>query len=392
MATKAYTKALWAVFGRFFLKARLAVSLVSIVGLVLMGSESASAQPQTATASTPAQVAISVTAQDQAAATSLVSARFHLMLAQTTAAKGAVQDLPSISLPKQIRSSDLSLSLPSPPSPSFYPDEVFNLGSVLHGIPGSTIATAKSHPIYLGVTNVTGDTTCGSATGSCWGNPNLFLSDFSLSTFSHLLDQYAGSSTSNRYPEGTIFTATTTVFAGTSGVPTLSENDILQFVHSAAKNSLGGSGLGHIYHFFIPAHVDTCMDEGPCYSPDNAKTFVFCAYHSRVVFSDIPSPVYYTVQPFQDVAHCQVPASSPTPPNGQLADSTNSTLSHELSESITDPDLTTGFRSLLSNASPLQEIGDLCQSPLSFTESLNGHSFEIQLEYSNTYEACASSP
>jgi hypothetical protein len=134
------------------------------------------------------------------------------------------------------------------------------------------------------------------------------------------------------------------------------------------------------------------MDEGPCYSPDNPKTAVFCAYHSRVVFSDIAAPVYYTVQPFQNVAGCQVPASSPTPPNGRLADSTDSTLSHELSETITDPDLTTGFRSLLSNASPLQEIGDLCQSPLSFTESLNGHLFEIQLEYSNTYEACASSP
>jgi len=258
------------------------------------------------------------------------------------------------------------------------------------GTPGPTIVTAKSHPIYLGVTNVSGDAGCGSFSGACWGNPNLFLTDFGLSTFSHLLDQYVGSSANNRYTLGSIFAASTTVFPGMSGFPTISENDILAFVHAAAKVS--GSGLGHIYHFFIPKGVDTCIDEGPCYSPDNPATFAFCAYHFSVVFSDI-GPVFYSVEPFQNVPGCQVPSSNPTPPNGQLADSTNNFISHELSETISDPVPGTGFVSFLSSPTLFNEIADLCESPvLKFTESLNGHLFEIQADYSDTYEACATSP
>ena len=70
------------------------------------------------------------------------------------------------------------------------------------------------------------------------------------------------------------------------------ENDILGIVHAAAK--IAGTGYTHIYHVFIPKGVDTCMDEGPCYSPDNGNSFVFCAYHFTVKFADLASKVYYT--------------------------------------------------------------------------------------------------
>jgi hypothetical protein len=362
---------------------------IIFAAIVFMWIDKAAAQAEADVQSAPSHVALAVTPEDQAAAASLVSARYHLMLAQTPAAKLANQNIPALKLPKNA-SSEIINSLPSPPPPAFYPDEVLNFNLVFTGTSGPTIVTAKSHPIYLGVTNVSGDAGCGTSSGVCWGNPNLFLTDFGLSTFSHLLDQYVGSSANNRYTLGMIFFASTTVFPGTSGVPTLSENDILAFVHAAAK--IGGSGLGHIYHFFIPKGVDTCFDEGGCYSPDHPATFVFCAYHFHAVFSDIGS-VFYSVEPFQNVPGCQVPASHPTPPNGQLADSTNNVLSHELSETISDPVPGTAFVSFLSLPTFGAEIGDLCQSPvLHFTESLNGHTFEIQAEYSDTYEACATSP
>ncbi|HEV2715369.1 MAG TPA: hypothetical protein VGU64_08915, partial [Terriglobales bacterium] len=96
----------------------------------------------------------------------------------------------------------------------------------------------------------------------------------------------------------------------------------------------------------------------------------------------------YTVEPFQNVLGCQVPFSSPTPPNGQLADSTNNSLSHEFFETVTDPDVFTGFRA--TNTS-FGEIGDVCVGAVAVF-ALNGHDYEIQLEYSDTYHACASTP
>jgi len=74
----------------------------------------------------------------------------------------------------------------------------------------------------------------------------------------------------------------------------------------------------------------------------------------------------------------------PPNPNGALADSTNSVLSHELIESITDPDLDAWFSnsSLLSSGA---EIGDLCEpienanaQLLDSYVSLNGNSYQTE--------------
>ena len=70
------------------------------------------------------------------------------------------------------------------------------------------------------------------------------------------------------------------------------------------------------------------------YSPDNPATFAFCAFHASVNFSDV-GHVLFTVEPFQNVPGCAVGKPSP---NGVLVDSTASVLSHQLIETITDPD------------------------------------------------------
>jgi hypothetical protein len=70
----------------------------------------------------------------------------------------------------------------------------------------------------------------------------------------------------------------------------------------------------------------------------------FCAYHN-------------SVEPFQNVNDCQV---RPGTTNGQLLDSTNSLLSHELIETITDPDgdAWISFRAVVLAR---LEIGDECE-------------------------------
>jgi hypothetical protein len=97
--------------------------------------------------------------------------------------------------------------------------------------------------------------------------------------------------------------------------------------------------------------------------------------------------------PYQDIAvknvgACTVATSKADPsPNGALIDSTASTLSHEYSESITDPDPPTGW----VNGRTGNEIGDEC-AYIPDLVALGGKNYDIQPEYSNKYHACANQP
>jgi hypothetical protein len=322
-------------------------------------------------------LAIEVTGEDRIAAATITASRYHLLLTKQAKAAGNSADSPNVKLPSRTHAAVAKTALPSPPANTFfYPDDVEKTVST-----GKTIVTSQHHPIYINCPSPSTPTTC-------WGNPAAFLVNLDASSMIHLSDQYTGSTTNGRYTVGTQYAASVTIYPGTSGVPTLGENDLLGLVHSAAK--LSGSGYGHIYHLFIPKGVDTCMDEGPCYSPDNANTFVFCAYHYSVKFSDIASPVYYTVEPYQGplpapLLSCAVPTGTP---NGQLVDSMATSLLHETFETITDPDINTGYRAVNSS---LGEVGDLCEGFL-FGVAMNSHTYAVQAIYSDKYEACATTP
>lgn len=170
------------------------------------------------------------------------------------------------------------------------------------------------------------------------------------------------------------------------------ENELWAIAHAVAK--VDSSGTGRLYHLFLPSGMDTCFDMGLCYSSDSVNNWAFCAYHSAVAFSDIGT-VLFTVEPYQDVAGCNVQTPSP---NGHLADSTNSTLSHETFEAITDPEGGTGHVNRFDLDLADAEIGDECQVLSNTTGAvvptflINGHSYEVRLEYSNTYHACAEVP
>jgi len=325
---------------------------------------------------------VDVTTTDQVAATYGVSNfAFHIFPPKTLAGQTTLaHNLGTAGILTRTSVGAAAATIPAVPAPGFYGEDVTYLG-------GKVLKFTTSHPIYVNMDS------CGGSVASCWGDPKTFLTDLSNSNFIHVTDQYVGTTSNNRYPVGKESTATIPLF----GSNVVGLNDILAVVHAAAK--IHGTGYGHVYHVFLPKGVDTCFPQpliSVCYSPDNPSTFGFCAYHGSTTFSDI-GHVLVSVEPFQNVPVCAEP---PPNPNGALIDSTNNSLSHELIESITDPDPNlglpnkrNGWIAVSSRVAFGNEIGDLCVILTSDPAmTLNGRKYQLQSEYSNRYHACAFAP
>src|ERR1700730_5456940 len=331
-------------------------------------------------------VGVDVTAADRVAATYGVSnLAYHIFPSKTQAGRTALaaHNLGTAGT-SPTKAGAVAATIPPVPSPGFYGEDLVYFG-------GHVLKTTTSNAVYVNMSS------CGTV-AQCWGKPNGFLSDLSNSNFIHLTDQYLGTTAHNRYPVGKSVQATIPLFVSN----VVSQADIFSVVHAAAKAN--GTGYGHIYHVFLPKGEDTCIDlTSICYSPDNPPSFFFCAYHGSLDFNDI-GPVLISVEPYQNVAGCDV---APPSPNGMLADSTNSVLSHEQVESITDPDPfgpgdpRSGWVSFKGFFAAGAEIGDLCISltngapnfqTLDPKVKLNGKTYQLQGEYSNHYHACAFAP
>ena len=260
-----------------------------------------------------------------------------------------------------------------------YPGDVRYLG-------GPVVDYAEQHAIYM-----LPNGKC--PISSCWGDPEGFLRDLSRSEFIHVVDQYVGTRGHDRYPLGV---RSSVSFAGPRNftTPTLpfTDADMMAVVHAVASQT-GQTGYGHIYHVFLPPGTDVCFDStfSSCYSPDNEGPWLFCAYHSSVDFADI-GHVLYSVEPYQNVASCNV---APGTPNGQLQDSTNTVLSHEVFETITDPDGNAWFN-VTDVALLFDEIADECEfitfpSPSFWAVNAfrtGGKTYVAEPEYDNSQHAC----
>ena len=326
-------------------------------------------------AATPAD-RLTVTAEDQRAAAQVTAPFRHLKPANGPLAQERKAGNIARQGPARAEASSGAQAGAFATGPRFPGDLTYHGGAVLKNV--------VSHNIYLD-----GSGAC--TTGACWGDPERYLKDLSKSKFIHLVDEFTGSDQDGRYTVGP------PVHTSTPSGTLLTDNDALAVVHAAAKAS-GKTGYGHMYHVFLAPGTDLCFDSSysVCYSPDNGPTFYFCAYHSSVDFADV-GHVVYSVEPYQNVSGCSV---RPGTPNGQLVDSTNSVLSHELFEAITDPD-GDGWWNSTDNANYFNENGDECSfityvSPrYYFDPSLyvaNGRFYATQPEYSNARHSCTTEP
>lgn len=141
-------------------------------------------------------------------------------------------------------------------------------------------------------------------------------------------------------------------------------------------NGWPNGGGTNVFFIFTPSNVGICAGS-------ECSTNTFCAYHDY-----ISSPgIIYGVQPYN--------ATIPTGgcdqqeyPNGNDADATLNTVSHEQNEAITDADTQNGWYT----ADGTSENGDLCAwtfGPTSgsagaeYNQTINGHHYWLQEEYSN---------
>lgn len=247
---------------------------------------------------------------------------------------------------------------------------------------GAVIGGALQHPLLVN-TNFNNCQVTSSSTTTCWGKPGVTASDLSASEYlRNVLAQYTNLGQANRYPRGDQGFLSINVLAPHPGVrnPVVDESDILLIVYNAAVQF--GFGYGHIYHVFLPPNIDTCFDQqAACYSPDNRASFAFCGYHSSVLVNG--QKMVYTVEPYQYVQGCGFTGGVNTDANGDdLVDSTANTLTHELFETITDPDPGTGWQSPAG-----YEIGDICEGY--FTNvNLNGTGYTVQSVWSDASHVC----
>jgi hypothetical protein len=141
-----------------------------------------------------------------------------------------------------------------------------------------------------------------------------------------------------------------------------------------------------MFFLMTPDGVGSCFDA----TSAECTTNVYCAYHNYFTDSNAERVIYANEAYDATIPGCDSGSS----PNGDDADSTINTISHEHNEAITDP-----FEDAWWNFGSGQENGDNCAwifgSSLGgtpgvneYNQTLNGHHYYLQEEWSNDGSDC----
>ena len=154
--------------------------------------------------------------------------------------------------------------------------------------------------------------------------------------------------------------------------------------HVVAADDLPTTG-GNVYFMIMPNGFGSCTGSGPSSCALGGSADGYCGYHSVT-----SNGILYAVIPYNAIVpHCR---SDNPRPNSSTADPTLSTISHELNETITDPQ---------GNAwvdAEGDEAADLCltsfgpaiggHAATAWNESINGGHFYLQELWSNASNGC----
>jgi hypothetical protein len=150
-------------------------------------------------------------------------------------------------------------------------------------------------------------------------------------------------------------------------------------------------GPSSLFFILTPDGVGSCFDSSSPADGGQCTTNAYCAYHSGFTGTN-GQPVLYANEPFdKTIDQCAIGPS----PNGDDADATINTMSHEQNEAITDP---RGNAWLDAEG---EEIADKCawnfgtalggSGATEWNQVINGHHYALQLDYSNDGSSCRQS-
>ena len=141
------------------------------------------------------------------------------------------------------------------------------------------------------------------------------------------------------------------------------------------------TGFGSMFLLYTSSGEGSCFDS----TGSNCAYVTYCAYHS---FINGSSPIFYSNEPYGGNNSCT--NGAPSPNNDFDADTAASAASHEISETITDPELNAWL------TEENNEIGDICEynygtnswDSSKANQKWNGHYYELQMEFDNHQHAC----
>jgi PKD repeat protein len=204
----------------------------------------------------------------------------------------------------------------------------------------------------------------------------------------------------------------TTPFEGTSR-PCVSDVGVRAELESFIKGGGLATGMGHEYVVFFPDGIDSCFGEGGPSHAEECSGSAYCGYHGTVAVS-ATEKVQYANEPEngdpQYGGNCSVSTSL------KAGYRTINTASHEISESVTDPEVGEpalswyDFHESATLLGTLQyaEIGDICawefkqgddglawanggglDAAGTSDQEINGHPYLLQTEWDNAHSTCS---
>jgi hypothetical protein len=150
----------------------------------------------------------------------------------------------------------------------------------------------------------------------------------------------------------------------------------LQRLYTAG--SLGAANANTTYFVFTAKNV------GSCYSGGSCAFSTYCAYHGNLSLGG--TTVQYANQPYADTVAAACDAGYR--PNGNDADATINVASHEHRESINDP-LGTAWYDRQGYEGSDKCAWDFGTVTGGYNQTINGHHYILQQEWSNTSSGCA---
>lgn len=230
------------------------------------------------------------------------------------------------------------------------------------------------------------------------GHPGGFLGRMSLSSLNHYNNQYdvvmgGGATRDNRYPFlGNLFVTDNNISPNGVGNKAGSDATITAELQAAAHQvdmimAFHNAGLVTGYRvaynlFYVQNQAICSVSVGGCYLNN---PFVFCAFHgSQDLVGSPAGHVIFSVEPWQQIGGC-------TAPTDNIQNDTSSTLSHEVQEFQTDPDV--AFNPAWFRDMDGQENGDICRTAYGHIIMNPGAiDYNIQKEYDNSIHACSYGP